>query len=318
MLRYLAIAAAAVGLLAVVILGGLWYREYDNSRTVAFPSDAELSAHLARASSWVLQRRDQVLRENNPMLWLFLREAAKISADQPLLELTQAYQSKYADDPLWHFIFDSSDRGQIAGKDIYLPDTIPDYNHLFIYGATCNISLRTDPAVVALLEPSVCGSTVAGLRSPWCRTHQLMGLRFIQRNHCEAEDTTARTVASVQAAILHELKWDFRVEDAYIQKVMMLVESGRRQDVKAIWLQKILEAQRADGGWDGVDVLARLPADRQISWAAHLYPTVTPRTPSNLHATAQAIYLLALWRAPNLLSAGFLAEARVGTALGSQ
>ncbi|MCU1314916.1 MAG: hypothetical protein JWN63_238, partial [Candidatus Acidoferrum typicum] len=29
--------------------------------------------------------------------------------------------------------------------------------------------------------------------------------------------------------------------------------------VKAIWLRKILDAQRADGGWDGIHVMAHLP-----------------------------------------------------------
>jgi hypothetical protein len=300
------------------MLAWLWRREYDNSRDVPFPSDAELHASLSRASVWVLQHREQALSEDNPMLWLFIREGAKISGNQPLLELAQTYQSRYADDSLWHYIFDSSDLERVAGQYINFSSVIPDYNRLFIYGATCNTSAREDPAVTALLNPSACGSTLAGLKAPWCRTHQLMGLRFVQRNHCEPDETTVRTVASLQGAILDELKWDFRVEDAYIQKVMMLVESGRRRDVKAIWLRKILEAQQPDGGWDGKDLITGLPGDRELTWSAHLYPTITPRRPSNLHATAQALYLLALWRAPDLLSGGFLTEARVGTALGGQ
>jgi hypothetical protein len=117
----------------------------------------------------------------------------------------------------------------------------------------------------------------------------------LQKNHCEPDEVTAETVAVVQNVILSELKWDFRVEDAYIQKVMTLVESGRRKDVKAIWLRKILEAQRADGGWDGLDVIAHLPGDRVLCWGVHLYPAVTRQRPSNFHATAQGLYLLALW-----------------------
>jgi hypothetical protein len=123
-----------------------------------------------------------------------------------------------------------------------------------------------------------------------------MGLRFVQKNHCEPDGPTAETVAAVQKLILSELKWDFRVEDAYIQKVMMLVESGRRKDVKAIWLKKILEAQKADGGWDGIDVIADLPGDRVLCWAdGHLYPRIIRQRSSNFHATAQGLYLLALW-----------------------
>src|SRR5262249_28334837 len=160
------IAGAVV---AVASLAWLWRREYDNSRNTTFPPDTELRASLSRASDWVLQHRDQVLSEDNAMLWLFIREGAKVSGDQRLLDLAQTYQSRHTDGSLWHYIFDSSERQQVAGKYIDFPDGIPDYNRLFIYGATCNASLREDPAVIALLNPAACGSTLAGLRIPWCR-----------------------------------------------------------------------------------------------------------------------------------------------------
>jgi hypothetical protein len=55
-----------------------------------------------------------------------------------------------------------------------------------------------------------------------------MGLRFAQKSHCEPDEAAAQTVKSVQNLILAELKWDFRVKDAYLQKVLTLVESGRQ------------------------------------------------------------------------------------------
>src|SRR5262249_55943121 len=211
-----------------------------------------------------------------------------------------------------------SERDRIATQTLRFNSSFLGYNRLFIYGATCNDSVRDDPQVVELLSPAACGSTLDGIRSPWCRTHQLMGLRLIQRNHCEPDEQIARTVASVQNAVRREQKWDFRLEDAYIQRVMMLVESGRRQEVKAVWLQRIVAAQGQDGGWSGQETIVELTGNRELSWKAHLYPVMGERRPSNLHATAQALYLLALWRADKLLSLGFLTEARVGSALGSQ
>lgn len=99
-----------------------------------------------------------------------------------------------------------------------------------------------------------------------------MGLLFVQKNHCEPGVETEQTVKAVQNAILAELCTDFRVEDAYLQKVMMLVESGRRQDIKPIWVRRrVLE-------WEG----------------GRLYPQIKSPPPSNLHATAQGIYLLAM------------------------
>jgi hypothetical protein len=271
------------------------YCEYANSKDVPFPTDAELRSSFSRAAAWASNNGGRILDENNPMLWLFVREAGRLSGEQPMLTLASEYQSKNSDKSIWRFIFDSSGRERVRELFVDLPATLPDYNRLFIYGATCNVSVRDDPAVVALLDASACDHRLEGIRSPWCRTHQLMGLRFVQENHCEPDETTAETVKSVQNLILGELKWDFRVEDAYIQKVLTLVESGRRKEVKAIWVRRILDAQRLDGGWDGVDVIARLPDDRVLCWSGgRLYPSVLAHPASTFHATAQALYLLAL------------------------
>jgi len=270
--------------------------EYSNSRSVPLPADADIRSSVSRASAWMLAHREQLLNEDNPMLWLFVRDAARTSDDAGLLALAREYQSRHTDNSIWRYLFDPSGREQIARLAIRFPDDIPDYNRLFIYGATCNESVRWDPVVLALQSPAACDPHLAWLRNPWCRTHQLMGLRLVQKNRCESDTATAEAVAAVQSLILAELKWDFRVEDAYIQKVMMLVESGRRQDVKAVWLRRILAAQRADGGWNGVDVIAHLPGDRVLCWTdGHLYPQIITQRSSNLHATAQGLYLLALW-----------------------
>jgi hypothetical protein len=291
--RYLAGFGALV-VMAVAVF--ICCCEYKNSRNVSFPADAQLRSGLSRASAWVFANRERILSEDNAMLWLFVREAGRTSGESRWLELAGDYQSKHADSWVWRYLFDSSGRAAVAWVNIHFPDNMPDYNRLFIYGATCNASARVDPAVAALLSPSACDRGLMWLRSPWCRTHQLMGLRFVQKNHCEPDAAIAETVTQVQNLILSELKWDFRVEDAYIQKVLMLVESGRRKDVKAAWLRKILDAQRADGGWDGVDNIARLPGDWVLCWAdGSLYPRITRQRASNFHATAQGLYLLALW-----------------------
>jgi len=290
--RYVAIVCA---LLAVGVAAFIGYCEYGNSTDAPFPTDAELRSSLSRASGWLFANSARLLDDNNPMLWLFVRETGRLTDDQHLLTLASEYQSKYTAGTLAQFFFDPSGSDRIRDQYLDFPDNLPDYNRLFVYGATCNVSARGDPAVLALLDPSACDRRLAWLRSPWCRTHQLMGLRFAQKNHCEPDEAAAELVKSVQNLILTELKWDFRVEDAYIQKVLMLVESGRRKDVKAIWLRKVLAAQSSDGGWDDADVIAHLPGDRVLCWSGgRLYPWLLPRPVSNFHATAQGLYLLAL------------------------
>jgi hypothetical protein len=287
--------ALCVAALAIGAIGWLSYCEYRNSREVPPPTESELRQHLGRAVGWIFANISHVSTENNPMLWVFIRDAARLTGDTRLMAAADEYQSHYVKGTLSQFFFDPGGSEQLAGQHIDFPDYWADYQRLFVYGATCNNSVREDPGVLALLRPSGCDPQLMWLRSPWCRTHQLMGLRFVQKNHCEPDVETARLVNTVQNSILAELHWDFRVEDAYLQKVLTLVESGRLPDIKPIWIRRILDAQRPDGGWDGVDVVGHLPGNRVLVWeGGRLYPWIRTQPETNLHATAQGLYLLAL------------------------
>jgi hypothetical protein len=195
---------------------------------------------------------------------------------------------------MWRFIFDPASGQLVLGRLVDL-HTMPDYDRLIFYGTTCNAWAREDEDVRALLSPSACDRRPLWHGNPWCRTHQLVGLRFVEKNRCESDEETAVTVRTIEDRIRDELSWDFRVEDAYIQRALLLVESGRGQDVKPVWIRRILDAQRADGGWDGADVLAPLPGGKVLGWSSgSLYPQILSPPASNFHATAQALYLLAL------------------------
>ncbi len=285
----------AVVLLGGVVLAWLAHCEYANSRDVPPPSEAELRDHLNRASQWMLANAARISSEDNPMLWVFISEAGRLTGNAGMTAMAADYRERFTRGTISQYFFDSSGSEQLIGKAIVFPANWADYQRLFVYGATCNGSVREDPQVVALLSPAGCNPGLTWLRSPWCHTHQLMGLRFAQKNHCDSDEETARTVEAVQSSILAELRWDFRVEDAYLQKVMVLVESGRRKDIKPVWIRRVLEAQRADGGWNGVDVITHLPGNRVLVWqGGQLYPSIRTPPESNLHATAQGLYLLAM------------------------
>ena len=266
---------------------------------VPFPTQAELRSSRDRAAAWIIRSRSSVLHENNAMLWLFVREAARLSNDPRLQALSTEFQAEYTNGTISQFFFDSTDIDRVREASISLGDEWQGYQRLFVYGATCNVPLRSDPDVVVLLSPSACENGHLWLKNPWCRTHQLMGLRFVQKNSCDPDEGTARTIHEVQAGILTELNWDFRVEDAYLQKVWTLIESGRRNDIKAVWVRRILDAQRADGGWSGPDIIAPLPGERAFFWQGSLIPRVGPAPASDFHATAQGLYLMALLSNPD-------------------
>jgi hypothetical protein len=280
---------------AVAGLTWLAYSEHENSTEVAVATPVQLRSSLNRASAWIERNRNAVLHENNPMLWLFVREAAWLANDPQLGSLAEEYQARSTNGTISRFYFDSAGIDRVRRANLALSADWQPYQRLFAYGMTCNLPLSLDPEVTAMLSPSACEAGHAWLRNPWCRTHQLMGLRFVQKNHCEPDEETARTIEGVQAGILSELNWDFRVEDAYLQKVWTLVESGRGNEIKAVWVRRILQAQQADGGWTGAHVILPLPAGRAIFWqGGGLIPHVGVAPGSNFHATAQGLYLMAL------------------------
>jgi hypothetical protein len=69
--------------------------------------------------------------------------------------------------------------------------------------------------------------------------------------------------------------------------------SSRNFDaIKPIWIQRIIEAQNPDGGWNDLQPVLTLSDTKLIGWSSTL-----PRyasTKSEFHATAQGIWLMAL------------------------
>jgi len=290
-IRWLGLGLAAMVVVSVL---AIWYCEHLNRARVAALTPTEARASFDRASAWIQRNREATLRESNPMLWLFVRDASRLAGDAQLEALANTYQEQSARDNLSRFFFDSSGRDQARSARLDLSGWPDAYQALFAYGITCNGPLRFDPAVEQMLSPAACEAGHAWLRNPWCRTHQLMGLRFVQKNHCNPDEETARTIGTVQDGILSELRWDYRVEDAYLQKVWTLIESGRRSEVEPVWVRRILEAQEADGGWTGADVITPLPGGQALFWEGGMRPRTGPIPRSNFHATAQGLYLMAL------------------------
>jgi hypothetical protein len=119
-----------------------------------------------------------------------------------------------------------------------------------------------------------------------------MGFRLMQQHGCGDPLATQEAVTALQHRIRRQLTWDPRVVDVYLQRVLMLVESGATSDVKPIWLHRLLDAQHTDGGWGGIDTLLVLPAGNSIGFDAR--GLTFSKSPSNFHATAQGVWLMSL------------------------
>ena len=164
-----------------------------------------------------------------------------------------------------------------------------DYHLHFLYTISCARELESLPIVQAQLHADYCTS------QPWrpaCATHQLMGLRFMQRSQCGDAVAIQAAITDIQDYVVWQLTLYPRVVDVYIQRILMLAESGKSEAIKPVWLERILNAQRADGGWAEIDPLLRLPLGAGLGFSAHGLSLGEPV--SGFHTIAQGLLLMSL------------------------
>ena len=126
---------------------------------------------------------------------------------------------------------------------------------------------------------------------PACVTHQLMGYRMAQRNQC-AIDNLDGNISVLQKTIEKQLRYDPRVVDVYVQRVLMLIDSSARERIKPRWLERVIDAQQKDGGWSDVQPLIPVGSDKYFGFNANGVTIAEPV--SNFHATAQGVLLTSL------------------------
>jgi hypothetical protein len=280
---------------AFVLLIALFaiYQLWQNNRIVDAPSRSSISASLEKGIGWLVTNRKTILGQSNPMLWWFVKESADITRDERLEALFSEYKKRYLDPypkNVWWLIFDNKSEVPIPISQL---KGFPDYNLYFIYAASCSRELAKQEIIQRQNDPEFC-STYYPL-SPACVTHQLMGVRFAQRSHCLDPQTLQTLTFVLQNKIINQLVWDPRVVDVYIQRLLMLAESGRLKEIKPVWLQRMLDAQLVDGGWGGFYPLFPISRTYSVGFTSHHLHLRNPgKLRSNFHTTAQGVFLLSL------------------------
>ena len=164
-----------------------------------------------------------------------------------------------------------------------------DYQKFFVYALTCDSDLGEENAIQEQLKINFCNWR------PYyssCSTHQLAGIRLLQIKNCGDQKIYNQLSQQLSEIIKEQLTWDPRVGDVYIQRALMLVESGYKDRVKPVWLHNILQEQRSDGGWASFYNILPLYDDKYFGFS---YKFINIRKPeSGFLTTVQAIYLLSL------------------------
>ena len=286
-MKKIAVVFLVLTLLPLAFYG--WLRFNHNQQTNA-PTVEQQAESLERAIVWLDSHSEQVLQDNNPMLWWMVKRSAELSGEPRLKAIYQRYYRRYVSgnyQNVWRGLFMPDDAIAVSVRSI---EGLPDYNQYFIYGLSCSESIAELPIVQAQLSTDFCSQHHP--LSPACVTHQMMGLRFRQDRGCGEAGQIAADLTTLQNNIVSQLSWDVRRVDVFLQRLLMLAESDARDRIKPIWLKHMLAAQLDDGSWGDFHPLLTLVGDKSLGMGSRFFAIRSPA--GTLHATAQGIFLLTL------------------------
>lgn len=196
------------------------------NRDVPLPSTAERAAALERGVQWMLAHRQSVTAQTNPGLWWMVRAAAQRRGDVRLADLVTASRD----------LGFPPERRQDVWIRMWQPDapiTVPpqhgvelaDYQKGFVSALSCGETKRKWGHAAGWRHSNQCRPWLSGLvgLNRWCATHQLMGLRLLQEQHCPASMQPPHQLAAELQRDIERLMWlDPTMKDASLQRVLML------------------------------------------------------------------------------------------------
>lgn len=282
---------AAFLILGLGIYGLLFYQ---NNRASPPVTDEKIAQSYEQGLAWLLEHRQDIISNGNPMLWWMLGESARISGDMRMQKLFDDFKvelNRTAPYSVWQAFFQPQQfRNAKFSPSEYV--SLVEYQQYFLYALSCSEQLAQEPFIAAQNNPNFCWSGTRTIR-PACVTHQLMGFRMAQRNQCDIDNLEAN-IAVLQNTVEKQLRYDPRVVDVYIQRVLMLVDSGAREHINARWVERVIDAQLADGGWSHMQPLIPVGGGRYFGFNAK--GLIVAKPVSNFHATAQGVLLMTLLR----------------------
>lgn len=287
-MRHLALIILA-SIFSLILLYAI-YLLVNNNRIVPMPSETELRGGYEKSVGWMLAHRGEILANTSSILGWWLMRSAELTRDPRLQELYAEYKRRQLDPypaMVWQHLFNRYSRAPVIYPTIA---HFPDYNLFSIYGATCDPELSSLDIIKRQQEVEFCTDTHP--ISPACVTHQMMGASMMLERGCGDPRVIRTLIATLQDKVVTQLMWDPRVVDVYLQRTLMLADTGATQRIKPIWLRRILDAQGTDGGWGPMQSLIPLGGNR--AWGFTARGIGLGSSKSDLHASVQGVLLLSL------------------------
>jgi hypothetical protein len=290
-----------------------WAALSAGNRDVAPPTMAERQQAYVRALGWFHAHEAEVLADGNPALWGMLQTTADLTNEAYLRELVARNVANQYRDPqnasAWkRMIYPKAE--VVVGDSM---TALVPYQRFFYHALTCIPVPLAGGDTTRFLTENVCRPQWLEVwrRDMVCSTHQLMGIELARRVGCALPPGLPALEAELLGDIKQQMQWDALMKDAYIQRVLMLYWLGQGDQVKPIWLKRVLSAQHADGGWAGGKQVPEWPHWMQPEVIKFALLGLVGQAPPqgalkpDFHATAQGMLIatLSLRQTPQAASA---------------
>ena len=279
---------AAFVALVILVVGVYSWQTWRNNRDVSPVERQQILASFEAAVGWFEDNREKILQTDNPALWWMVQQAANLTGDARLLELFDSYHERYMGAQrrsYWRLLFNKNGWVPVHYEQI---ESLDDYQQLFIYAVTCDSDLANIALISAQLDPSWCDAYPF---RPSCVTHQLVGLHLMQDRKCGDVAQIRAAIEILQMRVRDQLVWDPRLLDPYLQRVLMLLQTGAAELIKPVWLRRVADGIQEDGGWPPTRLIMDLPGKNDLIFTRNFIGL--GHSKSSFHTTAQGLLIMA-------------------------
>ncbi len=260
---------------ALVVVGALY--GFNNVSLMTDETFARrVDDSIDRAMQWVGEHKWDIASSRNVAMYMLLQECQELH-DEPLLaELVKRSLRSHIAPACWRRVLDRAHPVDPAELNRTIQAERIDNRWMLYAIAPEHAELATEDLVGLYDTRRWKGRQL---------THQLMALIRLRENMGGAAEAEV-TAEQLSRRLSSELARDLAVVDLYIQKVAVVLDAGHEQMVRRRWVERVIENQRDDGGWN--DRWCRV-------FTSFRRPAIDLRDPpSNQHATIQALWLLYL------------------------
>ena len=279
-LKWIALATLALLVLATGL--AILNNNFSRSRPSRAEIVSRLDRSLAASTDWTRSQfapgnpgqwatNDGTYFVSNSALAHMLVDCAGMSGDPRLQELATMFAEAHRKRPvMWAKMVDPAIVAYPVGDREFA--ALESYLRWILHGISPTEEPLSDSDLRDMFSPDKFRTGKA--------THQLFSL-YVYRKFNGDTPELQRVMNRVEGHIATEAAFDFRVTDAYLQRIAFLLAAGRPDLVKPRWVERALDAQQSDGGW----------LYNWHGWAPSPYRFSFAYEPSVAHATAQGMWM---------------------------